>query len=85
MSITTRSCYEEWQDRGFEDEAFYRKNDVSDATRHTEFYRILGYVKPPFIEHIMQSFSYNFTRIGVPSFDDGITAKLTSIIKTVLS
>lgn len=85
MSISTRFYYEQWQDRGKEDESFFRKNDVSDATKYTDYYRIVGCIKPPFIEHIMQSFSYNFTRIGIPSFDESISQKLTATIKTVLS
>lgn len=85
MSIATRSYYEEWKGRGHENELFYRKNDVSDASKQTGFYQIESCIKPPFIENIMQSFSYNFTRIGIPSFDSGITDKLVSTIKTVLS
>lgn len=85
MSISTRLYYEQWQNRGIEDELFLRKNDVSDATKYTDYYRIVGCIKPPFIEHIMQSFSYNFTRIGIPSLDEGIAQKLITTIKTVLS
>ena len=85
MSISTRLCYEQWQDRGIEDDLFMRKNDVSDSSKFTDYYRIESCIKSPFMEHIMQSFSYNFTRIGIPSFDEGITPKLASIIKNVLS
>ena len=85
MSISTRSYYEQWQNRGLENEQFLRKNDVSDATKQTDYYCILGCIKSPFMEHIMQSFSYNFTRIGIPSFDKGITQRLSSTIKSVLS
>ncbi len=85
MSISTRSYYEEWRSRGQENEEFYRKNDVSDASKHHSFYRIESCIKSPFIENIMQSFSYSFTRIGIPSFESGINAKLVSTIKAVLS
>ncbi len=85
MSITTRLYYEQWHNRGVEDDHFLRKNDVSDANKYSDYYRIEGCILSPFIEHIMQSFSYNFTRIGIPSFDEDITQKLTIAIKKVLS
>lgn len=85
MSLSTRFFYEQWQNRGIEDELFLRKNDVSDAAKQTDYYRIVSCIKSPFMEHIMQSFSYNFTRIGVPSFDKGITQRLSSTIKSILS
>jgi hypothetical protein len=85
MSISTRKYYEEWENRGFEDDDFYRRNDVSDASKEKAHYQIICSIKPPFIEHIMQSFSYNFTRIGIPSFDERTMDLLTSTIKTVLS
>ena len=85
MSIATRAKYENWEDRGFEDESFYRKNDVSNHVFYSDYYRIVSCLKSPFIENIMQSFSYNFTRIGVPSFDVSIIDDLSQTIKSILS
>lgn len=85
MSISTRSVYENWRERGFENVYFYKRNDVSDASKQKDYYQILSCIKSPYIENIMQSFSYNFTRVGIPSFDEGIIARLSSTIKTVLS
>lgn len=85
MSIQTRKKYENWDDRGFEDALFYRRNDVSDSSKHKDHYQIVSCIKPPFMENIMQSFSYNFTRVGIPSFDVDTMERLSETIKTVLS
>ena len=85
MSISTRYYYENWINRGFEDADFYKKNDVSDSLHYKNHYQILRCIKSPFIENIMQSFSYNFTRVGIPSFEDEVITSLSSIIKIVLS
>lgn len=85
MSIHSKEKYENWVDRGFEDEQFYRRNDVSDNEKHKGHYKIVSCIKPPFMENIMQAFSYNFTRVGIPSFEADIADKLSETIKTVLS
>lgn len=85
MSIKTREKYENWENRGFEDDMFYRRNDVSDCSKHKNHYQIISCIKSPFIENIMQSFSYNFTRVGIPSFDNNTIDILSETIKTVLS
>ena len=85
LSIFTKEKYENWENRGFEDEQFYRKNDVSDCLKYKNHYQIVGCIKSPFVENILQSFSYNFTRVGVPSFEEDTSARLAEIINTVLS
>ncbi len=85
MSVSTRDVYENWKERGFEDDGFYRRNDVSDASKQKDYYQILRCIKSPYIENIMQSFSYNFTRVGIPSFGEDCIAKLTITIKAILS
>ena len=58
---------------------------MSDNQKHKGHYKIVSCIKSPFIENIMQAFSYNFTRVGSPSFEAGVAEKLSETIKTVLS
>lgn len=42
-----------------------RYNDLFLSEKHNNFFYVQAEINSPFIEHIMQSFVYNFSRIGV--------------------
>ncbi len=43
----------------------FSNNDLKESETRSSIYYVEAVVKSPFIEHIMQAFSYNFFRIGV--------------------
>ena len=44
-------------------------NDLSLSKNKDNLFYINSQIKSPFIEHILQSFSYNFCRVGVEDLD----------------
>jgi len=46
-----------------------RLNDLSSSENNDNIFYIHSQIKSPFIEHILQSFSYNFCRVGVEDLD----------------
>lgn len=60
--------------KGIEEEELFKINDrlnddLSYTDKHTNLYWIESEIKSPFIEHILEAFSYNFVRIGVDDLD----------------
>lgn len=57
-------------------------NDLYMNKEHSNFYWVMAELNSPFIEHVMQSFVYNFSRIGV---DDRPGKTLDYLFNTVKS
>lgn len=63
---------------------FFKENDLCSPPDVDTLYGVETRIISPYIEHIMQSFSHNFTRIGVTDYDSNVLDKLNIIIKTTL-
>ena len=50
---------------GLEKGSINEDDELNLKIEETDLYHICAQVRSPFIEHIMQRFSYNFCRVGV--------------------
>lgn len=61
--------------RGFQEriisEDVFNNNDIA-SSKDNIIYKSIAEISSPYIEHIIQSFSYNFCRIGIQEMDDSI-------------
>lgn len=61
--------------RGFQEriiaEEVFKDNDIA-SSEDNIIYKSIAEISSPYIEHIIQYFSYNFCRIGVQEMDDAI-------------
>lgn len=52
------------------------KNDIRRSLNKTEIYKFQQVIDSPYLEHIMESFSKNFCRIGIDRIDESILNNL---------
>lgn len=57
----------------------FHRNDVCKTDAGTMVYKFQRVVKSPYLEHIMESFSKNFCRIGVDRIDESVLNDLTDV------
>ena len=63
---------------------FFFDNDLSPVNDPEDYYMIESCICAPFIEHILESFSYNFTRIGIEDHGEELFGALSLTVKKVL-
>lgn len=68
---------------GIEEKSIVNKwrNDLAYSVNHDTIYSMEAEIISPFIEQLMERFSYNFCRIGVEDMDENVEDILKSIIK----
>ena len=59
----------------------YWRNDLAYSVTKDLIYNTEAEIVSPFLEHLMERFSYNFCRIGVDDMDENVEDVLKSIIK----
>lgn len=52
------------------------KNDIGHSINKTEVYKFQQVIDSPYLEHILESFSKNFCRIGIDRIDESILNNL---------
>lgn len=84
MKFSTAVRFPGWFTAGSEKIEYFAENDLCRPSNSDTLYGVETRILSPYIEHIMQSFSHNFTRIGVADYDSDVRDALNQIIKTTL-
>lgn len=56
------------------------KNDLAYSVSKDSLYKTEAEISSPYVEQLMECFSYNFCRIGVEDMDENVVDKLNSRI-----